>query len=94
MLAVDVDRVRAARKQLADHPAVRLAAVFGDALHVTVGSAERDGPAVRDALTDAGFSVGEVQRISPNMEDVFIHRIAGAERLGGREGASPEKEAL
>ena len=77
VMLLEVDRVRAARRRLADHPAVRLVAVFGDALHVTVESAERDGPAVREALEDAGFSVGGLRRIRPNMEDVFIHRIQG-----------------
>ena len=81
VLAVEVDRVRDARTALAGHPAVRLAAVFGDRLHVTVGSAERDGPAVREALASGGLAVGSLERIEPNLEDVFIQRIAGA--IGG-----------
>lgn len=86
MLAVDVDRLRAARQRLSGHPAVHHAAVFGGALHITVGSAERDAPAVREALAAAGFSIRSIERIAPNMEDVFIQRIAGAADTGDSVG--------
>lgn len=88
VLAVEVDRGRAARRLLRDHPAVRLATVFGDALHVTVLSAERDGAVLADALRAAGFSVRSLRQISPSMEDVFIQRITNAERTSG-----PDAEA-
>jgi hypothetical protein len=68
---------------LEDQPVVRLAAVFGDLLHVTVGSADRDGPVIREALTAAGLSPRSVEPIRPGMEDVFMHLGLRAE--GARE---------
>ncbi|MBD3367349.1 MAG: ATP-binding cassette domain-containing protein, partial [Candidatus Eisenbacteria bacterium] len=53
ILAIEVDGTRRAKRLLSDHPAVLLAAVFGDALHVTVSSADRDEQAVVGALADA-----------------------------------------
>ena len=79
ILAIEVDRLRAAKRLLTGHSAVRLAAVFGEALHVTVASADRGKPAIVDALTREGFKVGSVHRVSPGMEDVFIHQIARAD---------------
>jgi hypothetical protein len=59
-------------------PAVRRAALFGDVLHVTLGSAERDLPALREALAAAGLGTVEAHPVEPSMEDVFIDRVAGA----------------
>ncbi len=79
VLAVLVDRVRAAREALRRHPAVRGATVFGDRLHVTVRDAGADAPQVEAALRDGGFSVRELRPVEPSLEDVFIMRIAMAE---------------
>jgi ABC-2 type transport system ATP-binding protein len=75
MLAVRVSDRRAAAHLLATAPGVRRAAVFGDAIHVTVGSRERDWPAAAAALAAAGIAVLEVQDASPSLEDVFIERV-------------------
>ncbi len=79
ILALEVDRLRAAKRFLSGHPAVRLAAVFGEALHVTVASAEMDEAVLVRALTDEGLRVNSVNRVAPGMEDVFIHQIARAD---------------
>jgi ABC-2 type transport system ATP-binding protein len=76
VIMVRVARVREALVRLSGLPMVRRAAVFGDRLHVTVDSAERDGPAVEAALREAGLEVFEVRAVVPSMEDVFIDRIA------------------
>lgn len=76
VIMVRVARVREALVRLSGLPMVRRAAVFGDRLHVTVDSAERDGPAVEAALREAGLEVFEVRAMVPSMEDVFIDRIA------------------
>jgi ABC-2 type transport system ATP-binding protein len=78
VLAVPVDRVREARAVAERVPGVRRAAVFGDRLHLSVDPASADAARVADALRAAGFTVGEVRRIVPTLEDVFIERIAGA----------------
>jgi ABC-2 type transport system ATP-binding protein len=72
ILALVVDRVRAARDVARTHPAVRRAAMFGNRLHATVASAERDGPLVRDALEAAGVQVAAMRRVTPSMEDTFM----------------------
>ena len=81
VIMVRVARVREARDLVARLSMVRRAAVFGDRLHVTVTSAEREGPAVEASLCDAGFPVLERHVMFPSMEDVFIDHLA-------REGAS------
>jgi ABC-2 type transport system ATP-binding protein len=88
ILAIEVDHTRQAKRLLSDHPAVLLAAVFGDALHVTVSSADRDEQAVVDALVSAGFRVSSAHRVSPGMEDVFIHHISRADKAAEQEAAS------
>ncbi len=78
VIMVRVARVREARDRVAGLPGVRRAAVFGDRLHVTVESGERDGPAIEAALRAAGIEALEVRGVAPSMEDVFIDHLAGA----------------
>jgi ABC-2 type transport system ATP-binding protein len=78
VIMVRVARVREARDRVAGLAGVRRAAVFGDRLHVTVESGERDGPAIEAALRAAGLEVLEVRDVAPSMEDVFIDHLAGA----------------
>jgi ABC-2 type transport system ATP-binding protein len=79
MLEVRVERVREAREVAAALPEVRRSALFGDRLHLTVGSAEGDAPAVAAALSGAGLEPRGLRAITPSLEDVFIERIATAE---------------
>jgi ABC-2 type transport system ATP-binding protein len=78
ILELRIDRIREAREAAARLPQVRRAALFGDRLHLTLGSAAADGPAVTDALRRAGFEPQRVRPIVPSLEDAFIERIAGA----------------
>jgi ABC-2 type transport system ATP-binding protein len=78
VIAIQVDRAREARDIALRHPAVRRAAVFGDHLHLTVSSMDRDWPAVNSAMRDAGLHVIDAERIVPSLEDIFIDRIAKA----------------
>jgi ABC-2 type transport system ATP-binding protein len=75
ILVVHLARAREARAALADHPSVRRATVFGERLHVTVGDAARDRPAVEDALRGAGFEPISITVQEPSMEDLFIERV-------------------
>ena len=79
ILELRIDRVREAKEAAARLPQVRRAAIFGDRLHLTVGSAAADGPAVTAALRQAGFEPREARPIVPSLEDVFMERIAAAE---------------
>jgi ABC-2 type transport system ATP-binding protein len=56
------------------------AVLFGAALHVTTDLAAEE---LTRGLTSAGMRVGEVRRIPPTMEDVFVQLIAGSRRPGG-----------
>lgn len=76
ILEVRVERLREARDGARGLPGVRRAVLFGDRLHITVSSFERDGPGLAAGLGDAGFPVLESRRIVPSMEDVFIDLIS------------------
>lgn len=80
VIMIRVEKVREARDRVARLPNVRRAAVFGDRLHVTVASAEQDGPVVEVALREAGFPVLERHVIVSSMEDVFIDHMAREQR--------------
>ena len=56
---------------------MRRATVFGNRLHLTVGSAGEAAPAVERALRDAGAGPSGLRAMPPSLEDVFIERIAG-----------------
>ena len=82
MLAVRVSNRRAAARVLATAPGVRRAAVFGDTIHVTLGSRERDWPGAAAAVKQAGIEVLEISEAQPSLEDVFIDRVG--EQTGAR----------
>jgi ABC-2 type transport system ATP-binding protein len=79
LLAVRLDRPQAARSVAARLAVVRRAAVFGEWLHLTVRSAQIDGPTVDAALSASGFRVFETTRVAPSLEDVFMERMARVE---------------
>ncbi|MHB1194212.1 MAG: ABC transporter ATP-binding protein [Longimicrobiales bacterium] len=79
ILSVEVVQVRAAERLLLEEPLVLRVALFGDRLHVKVPSAAQAAAPLRALLAQAGFEVGEVTKIIPSLEDVFIDRIAVAE---------------
>jgi len=75
MLAVRASDPRRALALLREAPGVRRAALFGDAIHVTLGARERDWPVVRQALEGAGVELLDIHQIEPGLEDVFIERV-------------------
>jgi ABC-2 type transport system ATP-binding protein len=77
MLALRSDRPRAARDALRDAPAVRSAALFGEAVHTLLdpGAGIDD---IRPTLDDAGVWILETEEVEPSLEDVFIHLVGGA----------------
>ena len=70
-LVVDTDAPRRAVAVLRAQPTVRSAALFGTALHVTTTHGGL-GPALVDALAEAGVSVRAMRALDPSLEDVFI----------------------
>jgi ABC-2 type transport system ATP-binding protein len=79
VLEVQVARARDAHQHLAGLPDVRRVAVFGDRLHLSVGSAERAASEVTRVLREAGFEVRSARPIVPSLEDVFIGKVAEAD---------------
>jgi ABC-2 type transport system ATP-binding protein len=75
ILAVRLDRAREAQAAAQRHPAVLRAGVFGDRIHLTVGSAARDAEDILEHLRAAGFTILESEVVERSMEDVFIERI-------------------
>ena len=56
--------------------------VFGDKLHVGVEESAAAGEAIRVSLERAGAVVGEIRRIRPTVEDVFVELMTTG-RTGG-----------
>lgn len=79
LVSIRVDPLRQARERALKAPRVGGVAVFGDALHVSVPSADEDGPRIASVLRESGFSVESYGPIPPSLEDVFIGAIARAE---------------
>ena len=77
MIALRVSDTRRATRILQQTPGVRRAAMFGESVHVTLESRERDAERVRSALRTAGITVLDVHDAEPSLEDVFIERVAG-----------------
>ena len=91
VLEVRADDPRAARDALRESGAVRRATLFGETVHVVVEAA--DTAEVRRVLDAAGVAVREVERVDASLEDVFIERVADADRGPDRDregsGAGP-----
>jgi ABC-2 type transport system ATP-binding protein len=71
--------LREARRILQGHPSVLHVAIFGDRLHVSVRSAERDRGGIQAALESAGVSIQEIAPLSPTLEDRFLSAVEKAE---------------
>jgi ABC-2 type transport system ATP-binding protein len=80
ILALRTADARAALAAARALPEVRHAVRFGELVHVTVASAERDAAAVRAGLAAAGIETLELAPVEPSLEDVFIESIAAAGR--------------
>jgi ABC-2 type transport system ATP-binding protein len=76
ILALRSPDVRAAVRVLERSPGVSRAALFGDTVHLTLASRERDWPAAQAALARAGIAVSDLHEVEPSLEDVFIARVS------------------
>jgi len=72
LLLVECRPLGPAVEALQSAPGVIDAAVFGDALHLVVGSASIAAPTIRTYLTDRQISVHRIEPIRPTLEDVFV----------------------
>lgn len=83
VLAVSCDRANEALGAVAAMAGVRDAALFGRDIHLMTEDAEALAPRLRRDLEAAGFRVGQVERITPSLEDVFVSLIEARDRADG-----------
>jgi ABC-2 type transport system ATP-binding protein len=72
LLLVEADPLGVALEMLKHLPAVRDAAVFGNALHVLVGDTACSIEQLHAELAARGLSGVRIRRIRPGLEDVFV----------------------
>jgi ABC-2 type transport system ATP-binding protein len=75
ILEVECDRPVEALERLQTEPWVLETSIFGTYLHVSVADEAAGRAAVLRRLAEDGIAVERVDRISPSLEDVFIHEI-------------------
>ena len=83
VLCVSCDRSHDALGVAASVAGVRDAALFGRDIHLMTEDAEGLAPRLRQALLERGFQVGDMARISPSLEDVFVSLIEARDRADG-----------
>jgi len=54
--------------------------IFGSAFHISADAATASEDAIRFTLTAHGITANRIQRITPSLEDVFIHLIGERDR--------------
>jgi ABC-2 type transport system ATP-binding protein len=80
LLLVECNPLGTAVEALQSAEGVLDAAVFGDALHLVVPSAQAAIPGVREQLQQCGVSVSNIAKIRPTLEDVFVSLTTGGEK--------------
>ena len=65
---------------LAGLASVKEAALFGNSLHLVADDGDRAAAEARARLEDQGFSVQQIERIVPSLEDVFVSLIEARDR--------------
>lgn len=76
LLLVECDAPGQTLEALRNAPDVRDCSVFGDALHVLVGNAEKSLTELPDLLAAKGLRPRHMARIPPSLEDVFVQLVA------------------
>ena len=76
LLLLECDALGKTLEALQNAPDVRDCSVFGDALHVLVGNAEKSLTEIPDLLATKGLPPRHIARIPPTLEDVFVQLIA------------------
>ncbi|WP_224961676.1 ABC transporter ATP-binding protein [Geomonas subterranea] len=90
LLLVECDQVGKALEELHGAPGVTDAAIFGNALHLVVPSAQRAIPQVQEFLAARGIQTTRIERIRPSLEDVFVALTTLNRDAGDTEGNRDE----
>jgi ABC-2 type transport system ATP-binding protein len=72
LLLVECDPLGKALEAVQSAPGVMDAAVFGNALHLSVQDAASCAPQIDAFLRQRGLIPGKVEKIRPTLEDVFV----------------------
>ena len=83
LLLVECSPLGEAMDVLQSAPRVIDTAVFGNALHLVVESADDASKELPQLLAQHGISVDRIERVAPSLEDVFVSLTAG--RSAGKE---------
>jgi ABC-2 type transport system ATP-binding protein len=82
LLVAECEPLGPALELLRRTPGVVDAAVFGNALHLTVREAETQAQALRPYLAGQGIRVVRLEPIRPSLEDVFVAVTTGEDEAG------------
>ncbi len=80
------DNVVDSMELLQKEPWVVETSIFGSAFHMSTDAATTTEETIRSTLAARGMTANRIQRISPSLEDVFIHLIGEEDRNGGKGG--------
>jgi len=72
LLLVECEPLGEALEALHASPGVIDAAVFGNALHISVANAAESAPRIGAFLRERGLALGKIEQIRPTLEDVFV----------------------
>ena len=86
LLLVECQPLSEAVEALQNAPGVMDAAVFGNALHLVVRSADEAAPRMEEFLRDRGIKAERIEKISPTLEDVFVSLTTGQQAAEARTG--------
>jgi ABC-2 type transport system ATP-binding protein len=75
LFELEVEDSPGAVRALQQAPGVAEVALFGRAVHVTLGSAENARERIGERLSSHGIELGNMSRIEPSLEDVFAARV-------------------
>jgi ABC-2 type transport system ATP-binding protein len=93
LLEVHASPLMDALDRLAEEPAMRDAAIFGAALHVTADDPSA-AETIRETLKRGGVAVERIEPIPPTLEDVFVALVEQTDReaeVGQMDRPSAEK---
>jgi ABC-2 type transport system ATP-binding protein len=65
---------------LAGLHSVKEVALFGSSLHLVADDGARAATETRDRLSDRGFAIRQIEKITPSLEDVFVSLIEARDR--------------
>lgn len=78
LLLVECEPLGQALEASQSAPGVMDAAVFGNALHLSVDDATASAPRIDAFLRDRGLTPGKIEKIRPTLEDVFVSLTTGS----------------